>query len=148
MKKRGAQYKNTIDLFWSRIAKTEHGCWEWDKPGKGGYGTFSYLGTDWLPHRFAYTLVKGEIPAGKVNAICHTCDNRRCCNPDHLYLGDDSTNQIDKVRRNRAPQAKLTQSDALVIRLDQRPMKVIAKEYGVTYQTIWNVKHKKTFYWL
>lgn len=70
------------DEFWSQVSKSD-GCWEWRGPvSPDGYGRTTVDGVRWFTHRYAYTVQRGEIPAGLV--IDHLCRNRRCCNPDHL----------------------------------------------------------------
>lgn len=84
----------------SRLILTEAGCWEWTggKQTKG-YGQTSYRNHRWRTHRLMYVLNVGPIPDGKM--VCHTCDNRPCCNPAHLYLGDGFDNMRDASRRGR-----------------------------------------------
>jgi len=40
-------------------------------------------------------MVKGKIPEGKL--ACHKCNNRKCCNPDHIYVGSALQNNTDKI---------------------------------------------------
>lgn len=111
-----------IDRFEAKIAKGD-GCWEWTASLAGkGYGQMK------LPkqrkqeysHRLAYMIYKGPIPDGMY--ICHTCDNPKCCNPDHLFLGTSSDNHIDMKQKNRHlngeknATAKLTEEDVVKIK--------------------------------
>ncbi len=65
-----------------------------------GYGGFCpRSGEKTYAHRFAFVLAKGPIPAG-LNVL-HSCDNPRCVNPSHLFLGTTQDNIADKVRKNR-----------------------------------------------
>ncbi|MEB3319818.1 MAG: HNH endonuclease signature motif containing protein [Cyanobium sp.] len=76
------------------------GCWEWvGFRHPDGYGRLKYQGRMWLTHRAMYEAVHGPIPPGGV--ICHRCDNRACCNPDHLFLGSPRDNFLDMVEKGR-----------------------------------------------
>ena len=33
--------------------------------------------------------------------VLHKCDNPKCCNPDHLFIGTNADNVADKVSKNR-----------------------------------------------
>lgn len=91
--------------FWAKVdVRGEDDCWEW-LGGKytNGYGTIA------LPYS------KGAISTSRYSAmlhfgmfdkrlhVLHTCDNRTCVNPNHLYLGDNIQNIADKVARRRHP---------------------------------------------
>lgn len=69
--------------FWSKVDKTET-CWNWTGPTKqGGYGKFAIgRAEQWLAHRYAWTLMVGEI--GEDMALDHICHNTSCVNPEHL----------------------------------------------------------------
>lgn len=84
----------------------ETGCWEWQlSKDSGGYGRlkvqmgardkFRFDGA----HRYAYSVFKGEIPSGL--EVCHSCDNRCCVNPEHLWLGTHQQNMQDMHRKGR-----------------------------------------------
>jgi hypothetical protein len=85
--------------FWSRIPRTT-GCWEW-KAGcfDNGYGAFKSQGKQYHAHRLVWELTRGKIPSGLL--VCHKCDNPRCCNPEHLFLGTVSDNAKDAVAKGR-----------------------------------------------
>ncbi len=87
----------SADVFWSRTKKGQNGCIEWAGcTDRGGYGR---VGKRQEPaHRIAYKLTKGE--PGEL-LVCHACDNRRCVNPDHLWLGTHDDNMRDMVEKGR-----------------------------------------------
>lgn len=86
------------------ILKAPTGCWEWQgKLNAAGYGR---VGRKFV-HRLAYEEEKGEIPPRAL--VCHACDNPRCVNPDHLWLGDHRSNARDMVKKGRGSQQRKTQ---------------------------------------
>lgn len=134
-----------IPKFWARVdRKGADECWNWQGPvDRLGYGVLGFAGKHWRSHRLAYALSIAEIPEGQ--HVLHTCDNRRCCNPAHLWVGDHADNMLDmalKGRRvginagQRNGRAKFTQEQAEEIRSRYRAGGVsqqdLADEYGVS----------------
>lgn len=96
-------------------------------------------------HRVSWVLHHGPIPPGLL--VCHRCDNPRCVNPEHLFLGTAKDNSQDMVRKGRVsqgdrhPYAKLTTEQVVVIRkraADGDDPGQIASDFGVSE---WNVIH-------
>jgi len=87
--------------FWSkvRIGAADE-CWEWQRYlMPNGYGHFRYKYKTWLTHRLSWTLENGDIP--KELCVLHKCDNRKCVNPSHLFLGTYKDNAIDRENKGR-----------------------------------------------
>lgn len=75
------------------------GCWNWTGSLRGGYGAIKDKKMGYGAHRISYALHKGPITDGLL--VCHTCDNRKCINPDHLWLGTQKDNMQDCSKKGR-----------------------------------------------
>lgn len=88
------------ERFWKKVEiGNEDECWNWvgaiDTPK---YGAFKYNGKKVNSHRMAWFLTYGEFPE---LLVLHSCDNRKCCNPKHLFLGTHKDNVQDMISKNR-----------------------------------------------
>jgi hypothetical protein len=115
--------------------------------GKGG----AYSGT-MAAHRYAWERVNGPIPEGL--CVCHHCDEPRCLNPEHLFLGTHADNKTDCVRKGRHARgegnaaAKLTEDAVRAIRRDAaRGMTIreLCAREGVGGTTIRDIIRRKTW---
>jgi len=89
--------------FWNKVnVRGVKECWEWQgSRNSSGYG-YSMLMGEWTGvHRISWILANGQIPQGR--HILHRCDNKVCCNPNHLYCGTQVDNMADKVARSTTP---------------------------------------------
>ena len=77
------------------------GCWEWQAyKMPNGYGQIGFPPRRMaLAHRVSFELHNGPIPKGL--HVLHTCDNRGCVNPEHLFLGTHQDNMGDMVAKAR-----------------------------------------------
>lgn len=120
---------------------SESNCWEWQKPlSNDGYGQITYRNRATGVHRVAYEAWVGPIPKGMF--VCHSCDNRRCLNPEHLWLGSNAENMADMVAKGRGPKtrAKLNPEKVAQIRASSETNKALAEYYGVDPSIISRVR--------
>ena len=137
------------ERFWAKVdVRGPDECWEFSGTRERcGYGQIKVKGRMLMAHRVSWELICGEIPDGL--KVCHSCDNRPCVNPHHLFLGTQSDNIGDAFNKGRInnvgvnhPRAKFTEDQVLAIRSDLRTNTEIAKEFDVSAATIWAIKTK------
>lgn len=134
--------------------KSVGGCWEWQKYiDAQGYGQMQLHGKVVRTHRAAWILLVGEIPKGMF--VCHKCDNRKCINPSHLFLGSQADNLKDAAQKGRMRRggqhgmARLTEREVQEIRMLGKAEGVthpyIARMFGVTRQAIQSIISRRTW---
>jgi hypothetical protein len=103
---RMASSEDAQQRFWKPAKiENESDCWIYNQRSKGRYSVFSMISPDRYrsvgigAHRVSYFLTHGTIP--KRAFVCHRCDNPKCVNPNHLFLGDKYSNMLDRDSKNR-----------------------------------------------
>ncbi len=93
-------YQERLKHILSKTITTESGCMEWQGYiNKSGYGGITISRKPLHAHRWVWILSKGNISKGL--HVLHKCDNRKCVNVDHLFLGTNEDNHKDKVSKGR-----------------------------------------------
>jgi hypothetical protein len=148
--------KKPEDRFLEKVNKNAtNGCWEWTSAFQlKGYGMFWFQNKHTHAHRISWLLTNGEIPKGL--SVCHRCDNRKCVNPDHLFLGTQKDNIQDCVKKGRAIRSngnnhychKLKEEnihEIVYMFHNGYSSKKIAKIFNVSPSTIRKVVNNKTW---
>lgn len=152
--------------FWSRVLRLgPDECWPWRLRLNGkGYGRFTVDFKTMMAHVASYLIVVGPIPDGL--CVLHRCDNPRCVNPAHLFLGTRADNNADmrtkgrgvnppiginsgtwtseKVRGRKHPRARLSQGDLdrlLVLAAAGASTRDLARTFGLTIRHVNKLRH-------
>lgn len=135
-----------------------NGCIEWIGAIEStGYGQIRVGAHLEAAHRVSYRLAKGEIPLGML--VLHKCDNRKCINVEHLFIGDYSDNAKDMVAKGRQgkrglygsnhPMSKLTPQEVLQIRRiyaeGRSTQKMLSVEFGICQDQIGAIVRRESW---
>ena len=144
-----------VQKFKQLLQAKENGCIEWIGGWvTDGYGRLRFNGVTILAHRLAFRLHHGH---DAVSLVLHTCNNRLCCNPEHLYDGTHQDNMNDAKAAgsfnkpgSKNPFSKLTELDVKLIRWYKLAFPNltngrIGQMFGVNNQTISGVCLRKTW---
>lgn len=156
------------DRFWAKVERGDPAaCWLWTASlnatgygqigsGRGAHATRERV-RPLLAHRVSWELHHGEPPPDNL-CVCHRCDNPRCVNPGHLFLGTMGDNMRDKVAKGRARSGALrgedhgnavltqAQADSIRARIAAGEKKIdLRREFGVSRNTIRRVAGGKTY---
>lgn len=141
--KTGRNRRNSLLSFLDLVESIpidQNGCKNWPKGiSRTGYGVYSIGNFTYSVPRLIHDTLKGSSYKDGL-VVRHKCDNRACCNIDHLEIGTQSDNLMDASKRNRLRvgednnKSVLTVAQIIKIR-DAYPEKStpeLAKEYSVS----------------
>ena len=153
---RSGKPRKSLEALLSRYTVSSSGCWEWTgTKNPGGYGIVCLVvngkTTTIAAPRLQWMRTRGRPAPGA--DICHTCDNRACINPAHLFEGSALDNMRDMIAKGRDVRvhgiehghAKLTDDQVRAIRADTRSNKQIAADHGITPSNVYWVKTGATW---
>ena len=134
-----------LKKFTADITVNDNGCWISHYSPGDRYARIWHNGKHMLAHRYAWKIAFGEIPDD--TCVLHHCDNPKCVNPDHLFLGTNQENVDDKMKKNRHgcsggsrnSNAKLNISQVTKIKellIGHIPQRKIAAIFHVSQRTI------------
>lgn len=153
------KWENIREKIQSNIVISDSGCWEWTGcVQSNGYSRIRFDGKTHYGHRVSFMAFVGAILPGM--DICHACDNRKCVNPEHLFMGTRKDNMVDCVKKGRSTRgrafiygdgtsnAKLSAVDVKNIRFLSKggvSLRVLSKNFGVHIDTVRAVIKRKTW---
>ena len=137
--------------------RVPNGCLEWTGSLlPAGYGGIRIAHKTRRAHVVAWQLSHGTIPSGLW--VLHSCDNRKCIEVTHLFLGTHLDNMRDCSNKNRtvrgrprSNRVKLMPSDVKQIKrlLAQKITSTeISRCFGVHRTTIVDIKAGRNWAWL
>jgi len=144
-----------MKTFWDKVTVNGlDGCWIWRAGlNSNGYGMVRFQGKVRSAHRVSYELTHKPIPSGMV--VMHSCDNKRCVNPNHLSIGThmDNIQDMDKKGRGnrvrlpgvRNGRAKLTELDIRSIQGSVESGKALSKKWGISQTRISLIRNGKVW---
>jgi len=131
--------KELANLILSRCVRSGD-CLVWPNATSwGGYGTITYDKVQYACHRVVCEAFQPKCDNKPF--VLHSCDNPKCCNPEHLSWGDNAKNM--QQRRDRKPTGtqKLLRYDAWKIKFIESGLhKDIALTYNVSESTVTRIK--------
>ena len=145
---------NAVATLMTLVKREANGCLEWQGGlNHCGYGRLYTRDGTYLAHRARYALLTGRVLQTE-EFVCHKCDNRKCVDVDHLFIGTSAENLRDAAEKGRMHKwngalrgganhnAKLTEDDVRRIRSDSRAPRYIAAEYGIGTSSVGKIKRR------
>ena len=149
------------ERFWSKVDKRDpDDCWEWqaslDTRGYGNFGVPRNDGTGRYimqrAHRMAWEFTNGPL-LGSGQHLCLTCDNRKCVNPAHLFVGNPQINMQDCAAKGRFndrkgennPRAKVTEDIVRAVRAETLTLSKLMAKYNLPQTTVSDIRRRSTW---
>ena len=134
-----------------------NGCWNWTGATfTNGYGRVM-LGSrrdgnrkTVSVHRLAMHMWRGFDLSSPL-FVCHQCDNKRCFNPEHLFIGTAADNTLDYITKGkyrpcygeRNGASKLTWDEVRELRESSGPQRILARRFGISQGMVSRILRSK-----
>jgi DNA-binding NarL/FixJ family response regulator len=155
--------QNTPEVLWSKVdVKSKNECWPWKGSIENGYGRTWINDKGYYAHRVIFNLANPEMielkaPTNKKakGFLMHLCDNRICCNPNHLQIATLRENNLDMHQKGRVKhkvggdhhRSVFTNQqieEIMDLRQDGLTMSMIAKKMNANKSTIKSLIRRKS----
>lgn len=147
--------KKVLDRFWSKIDKSagDGACWPWlFGLTSDGYAVYKIPGRGFVyAHRLVCEL-EGRLKVGSKLWACHKCDNPRCCNPRHIFIGTRMDNIRDMVNKNRQQKGtrhanakaneKLVKQIRFLVKTKGMTCTDVARMVGLSIVCVWKIANR------
>jgi len=141
------------------------GCFEFNQSSRNGYGLINYKGKKQAVHRLIKSLIENR-KLDRWELVCHSCDNRSCWNPSHLWIGTAAENMADMKAKGRGtvgrststwapnrkgeknPYSKLNTAQVIEIKemlIKGEPIGAISAKFDVNYVTVHCIAKGRTW---
>ncbi len=134
-----------MEESYNKFVVKQEGCWNWKGCTSRGYGKINFGKKQLGAHQASWMIHNGEIPKGK--HILHKCDNRKCTNPECLWLGTHKENMEDRNLKNRAGQklnVEMVKNIKEMLSIGVTSA-YLAKKYSVSTNAIWKIKTERSW---
>ena len=140
-----------IDRLFDKVVEYPDGCQLFEGATDGqGYGKLAFGGSTLKTHVLSYLYYRGDIP--EAMDVCHSCNVKNCCNPDHLYLGSRSINVQHAHRDGLVPQMRISNEEAMDIyiatNMGIRVSDIVQAYPTLDHSIVGRIRDKLAFKWI
>ena len=131
--------------FRKKFVVAENGCWNWIASADGrGRGQVNINGRPIRAHVVSWLIFRGEVGG---QCVLHKCDNPRCVNPDHLFLGSQDANMKDAARKGHHVKCVSNLMAAEIVKAfnaGTTSPTALARQFGVSRSSVrWAIVHRQ-----
>lgn len=120
-----------LERFWAKVKKQDgdDACWAWTGATRDGYGAIKVAKLVVGTHVLSWRITNDGAEVPERCEICHSCDNRKCVRPSHLFVGSHSENMIDALKKGRLDDSRRLGVDACNSVLTEEIVRFLRERY-------------------